>query len=200
MSWPVIEHVSRDGVALMHYFEQCELEAYPDPGSELGAACSARGLPMRDYHKVADWRGMSGDPWTIGWGQTGPDVHQGLIINQDEADAMFAATLEKFEEDVRSLVKVPIMQYEFDALVSFAYNVGSDIDPDDVAEGLGDSTLLKKLNTSHPKLQVAAEFMRWCRAGGREMRGLKRRRFAEWALFLNMPWRLALQEYIASGG
>ena len=41
--------ISENGLAVMKHFEDCELEAYPDPGSALGKACTARKLAMRDY-------------------------------------------------------------------------------------------------------------------------------------------------------
>lgn len=158
-------NVSQEGEALLHYFESCRLEAYPDPGT-------------------------GGDPWTIGWGHTGPEVVPGLVWTQEMADAAFRNDLSRFERDVDSLLDVPVSQGQFDALVSFAYNVGSDIDADDVAEGLGDSTLLKKLNRGDYE-GASLEFPKWCRAGGREMLGLKRRRWAEQALFLGEDWREA---------
>lgn len=167
--------IGNEGIAIIKHFETCELEAYPDPGS-------------------------GGDPWTIGWGHTGPEVVPGLAWTQEQCDAAFTSNLEEFEGYVNQLVKVPIDQHEFDALVSFAYNVGPDIDADNVAEGLGDSTLLKRLNLSYPKLQVGAEFLKWDKAAGRRMRGLLRRRVAERALFLGEDWRAALDAHIATGG
>jgi len=167
--------IGTEGIAVIQHFETCQLEAYPDPGS-------------------------GGDPWTIGWGHTGPEVVPGLVWTQEQCDAAEASDLARFELEVESVVKVPINQNEFDALVSFAYNVGSDIDADDVAEGLGDSTLLKKLNLSYPRLQIGAEFLKWDKAAGRRMRGLSRRRYAERALFLGLNWREALRQHIAAGG
>lgn len=157
---------STAGIALMHHFEQCRLKAYPDPGS-------------RD-----------GKPWTIGWGSTGPDIGPGTVWTQAQADARFAAQLASFERDVTSLVKVPLEQCEFDALVSFAYNVGSDIDADTIAEGLGDSTLLRKLNVGD-KAGAAEQFLVWNKNDGKVMLGLKRRRAAERALFLGQDWKAA---------
>lgn len=152
---------SKHGIAVMHYFEQCRLEAYPDPGS------------------------ATGEPWTIGWGHTGPDVYEGLVWTQERADAVFREDLERFEQAVRSLVTVQLTQGQFDALVSFAYNVGPDIDSDKVAEGLGDSTLLRMVNAGNTAA-AAAEFHKWVKNDGRVMLGLRRRRAAEAALFVGM--------------
>ena len=150
---------STNGVQVMHYFERCVLTAYPDPGSKDG-------LPI-----------------TIGWGDTGPDVVRGLVITQDEADARFARRLSReFEPGVTSLVKVPLTQGQFDALVCFAYNVGLDIDADTKAEGLGDSTLLKMVNIGD-FVSAAGQFAAWNKNDGRVMLGLRRRRAAEQALF-----------------
>lgn len=91
---------SQHGIAVMHYFESCKLEAYPDPGSE------------------------DGKPWTIGWGHTGPEVVRGLKWSQAQCDAVFVKDLVKFEAGVLSLVRVSLKQGQFDALVCFAYNCG----------------------------------------------------------------------------
>jgi len=150
---------SSNGVQVMHYFERCVLTAYPDPGSKDG-------LPI-----------------TIGWGDTGPDVVRGLVITQDQADARFARRLSReFEPGVSSLVKVPLTQGQFDALVCFAYNVGLDIDQDTKAEGLGDSTLLRMVNIGD-FTSAADQFAAWNKNDGRVMLGLRRRRAAEQALF-----------------
>ena len=150
--------ISPSGIAVAHYFESCKLEAYPDPGSG------------------------DGRPWTIGWGHTGPEVVKGLKWTQKQADDAFVIDIAKFEREVSSLVKVPVSQGQFDALVCFAYNAGSDIDADTIPEGLGDSTLLRKLNAGD-YAGAAAEFPKWNKNDGKVMRGLIRRRAAEAALF-----------------
>lgn len=174
---------SADGIALIKRFETCELEAYPDPGSPLGRACAAKRLQMRSYRQVPNWQSLNGSPWTIGWGFTGPAVKPGMMISQEGADELLAQCLERFEREVASLVKVPVTQGQFDALVSFAYNLGSDIDADDIAEGLGDSTLLKRLNL-RDIAGAGAEFLKWNKSRGVVLLGLVRRRAAERELFL----------------
>jgi len=165
---------STNGVQVMHYFEQCRLKAYPDPGSS------------------------DGRPWTIGWGDTGPDVVEDLEITQDEADARFVRRLSReFEPGVMSLVKVQLTQGQFDALVCFAYNVGLDIDADTQAEGLGDSTLLRKVNVEDFD-GAAAEFAKWNKNDGKVMRGLTRRRAAERALFEGMSGEQAIAVGVAA--
>lgn len=142
---------SKDAVTLIKHFEGCSLKAYPDPGS------------------------ADGKPWTIGYGHTGKDVVKGLVWTQAQADVALRADLEQFERDVEFLVKVPLAQSQFDALVAFAYNCG--------AEGLGDSTLLRLLNAGDYE-SASKQFARWNKNNGRVMRGLVRRRAAETALFL----------------
>lgn len=143
------------GIALIHSFESCKLDAYPDPGSS------------------------DGRPWTIGWGSTGPDIVKGLRWTQAQADARFAADLAKFEDGVtRLLGGAPTSQNQFDALVSLAYNIGLDEDADTIAEGLGDSTLLRK-HKAGDYAGAAKAFASWKFNDGRVMRGLVRRRAAE---------------------
>lgn len=183
---------SPEGIALIQHFEHCELAAYPDPASPLGRKCTRLNLDLRDYRKVPNWKSLSGKPWTIDWGHTGPEVTPGLIHTQTQADDNLAKDLAVFEADVSRLVKVNITQRQFDALVSFAYNVGSDMDGDGIAEGLGDSTLLKKLNAGD--IQGAAnEFLKWNKCGGQVLRGLTKRRTAERALLLGQSVESALR-------
>lgn len=129
--------VSKAGVDLIHSFETCKLEAYPDPGS-------------RDGH-----------PWTIGWGSTGPGIAKGVKWTQAQADARFSADLAKFEDGVtRLLAGAPTTQGQFDALVSLAYNIGLDEDADTIAEGLGDSSLLR-LHKAGEYAAAAKAFASW---------------------------------------
>lgn len=143
--------ISEQGVDLIKSFEGVSLTAYPDPAT-------------------------GGDPITIGYGHTGPEVYLGLKITQQQADQLLEDDLLKFERGVTELVKVPISQNEFDALVSFAFNLG--------LGNLKSSTLLRLLNENAHHDEVAAQFLRWDRANGKQMAGLTRRRKAEAAMFL----------------
>jgi lysozyme len=168
---------------LLRHFEQCRLKAYADPYSPLAIALR-RALPTT---------GLSGHPWTIGWGHTGPEVVEGLVWTQEQADAAHVADTERFEREVTQLLAgMEIPQCQFDALVSFAYNVGSDIDLDTKAEGLGDSTLLKMLLAGNPA-GAANQFLAWDRAQGVHSWGLAKRRTAERALFLGADVASAIQ-------
>jgi lysozyme len=123
---------------------------------------------------------------TIGVGHTNlagpPKVTSGMRISLDEAIRIFRADIAAVERDVLSLVKVPLHQHQFDALVSLTLNIGSDIDADTKAEGLGDSTLLKLLNKGD--YQGAADaILSWKNAGGKPI--LLKRRERERLMFLN---------------
>lgn len=112
--------------------------------------------------------------WTIGYGSTGPHVTAGKVITEAEAEALLRQDLSRFEQAVTRLVTVPLTQNQYDALVSFAFNVG--------IAALERSTLLKRVNARLFD-QAAAEFSKWNRAAGRPLAGLTRRRAAEAALF-----------------
>lgn len=135
------------GIELIKDFEGLRLEAYPDPGT-------------------------GGDPWTIGYGHTGPEAQPGLTISIEQAGSLFKEDLRKFEEAVDKLITVEINQHEFDALVSFTYNCGW--------FALEDSTLRKRLNAGEKKGPVFKEELpKWVNGGNGPMPGLVRRRDAE---------------------
>lgn len=123
--------------------------------------------------------------WTIGWGHTGPDVHSGLVISEAKAEVLLRGDLDQFEAAVRRLAPVA-SDNQFSAMVSFAFNLGADEDADTIAEGLGDSTLLRKHNAGD-YVGAAAQFASWdkARVNGKlqSLDGLKRRRAGEAALY-----------------
>jgi GH24 family phage-related lysozyme (muramidase) len=112
---------------------------------------------------------------TIGYGHTGPDVTMGLVITQDQAEALLRRDLADAERGVAQLVTVPLNDNEFAALVSFTFNLGADT--------LANSTLLHLLNAGQ-RAEAADQFLRFRFADGQELPGLVRRREAERALFL----------------
>jgi lysozyme len=118
---------------------------------------------------------------TIGHGHTnhhGRKFNSGDVWSQVECDAEFLSDMAGFEAAVRRLVKVPLEPWQYDALVSFAYNCG---------EGnLGKSTLLKKVN-ANDFAGAAKEFAKWNKGGGKVLAGLTRRRASEALLFQNIP-------------
>lgn len=143
---------SEKGIALIKQFEGCKLTAYQD---SVGV-------------------------WTIGYGWTypvdGKPIRSGMTIKQETAERLLKTGLVSYESDVSRLVKVGLTQGQFDALMSFTYNLG--------ARSLSTSTLLRKLNAGD-YAGAADEFLRWNKAGGKVLNGLTRRREAERALFLS---------------
>jgi lysozyme len=125
---------------------------------------------------------------TIGYGNTfypsGAKVTmRDKPITQAVAYWMLKQTVNMFAKDVDNLVTSTINQNQFNALVSFAYNVGSDIDQDNIPEGLGDSTLLRKVNANPKDPSIAREFAKWNKANGKVNNGLIKRRQREANLY-----------------
>lgn len=153
---------SSRGIALMEEFEGYRGTTYRDPGPT--------GLPI-----------------TGGFGTTRDENGKPLVLGvtwpRERWEALKKRDIARFETGVNVLLgDAPTTQNQFDALVSFAYNVGLDIDDDDKAEGLGDSTLLKKhLRGDYAGAQ--AQFAAWNKAKGVVLPGLTRRRKAEADLY-----------------
>jgi lysozyme len=98
-------------------------------------------------------------------------------FTMDEVDAILAADLQRFERGVEKFVSVALTQGEFDALVSFSFNVGLGT--------LQRSTLRAKLNRND-KDGAADELLKYCLAGGKILKGLQNRRIDERALFFSL--------------
>ena len=118
--------------------------------------------------------------WTIGFGTikypNGVRVKKGDTCTLEQAKEYMRHDLIEFEHTVNSSVKVPLNQNQFDALVSLAYNIGSN--------AFKSSTLVKKLNTGDYQ-GAADQFNVWINAGGKRMQGLVNRRDREKLLFLS---------------
>lgn len=138
--------INEEGLKLIKEFEGLRLEAYLD----------VVGIP------------------TIGYGST-HGVKLGDKITEEEAESLLKEDLKIYEDVVERLVKVPLTDNQFSALVSFTYNLGQG--------NLASSTLLKLLNKGE-YTQAADQFLRWNKAGGKVYKGLTRRREAERELFL----------------
>ncbi len=108
--------------------------------------------------------------WTIGYGHTA-GVRAGDSVDEDTAEDFLREDLADAEGAVGKYVKVPLKQWQFDALVSFAFNLG--------AGNLYSSTLLKKVNRNPDDPAIRQEFEKWVYAGGRVLPGLVERRKAE---------------------
>jgi lysozyme len=147
------------------------------------------------YKLIMSFEGLSLTPYlcsakvpTIGYGNTfyqnGKKVTmKDKLITKEYAIEIFKFVADLFAKDVNSLIKSTVTQNQFNALVSFAYNVGADIDHDDIPEGLGDSTLLKKVNKNPNDLTIITEFLKWNKANGQIVNGLINRRKLEAKLY-----------------
>jgi len=139
-------HINQAGLELLKQSEGLRLKAYRDAVNVL----------------------------TIGYGHTGPDVLEGQVITDQEAENLMRRDLLIFEAGVTDAVDVTINDNQFSALVVFSYNVG--------VKALRDSTLLKFLNAGDSSA-AALQFGRWNKAGGRVLAGLTIRRQKEMELF-----------------
>jgi len=145
---------SQLGIDLIKAFEGKRLKAYPDPAT-------------------------GGEPWTIGYGTTTSagvgKITKGMVITEAQAESMLVRSLASYEASVlKALTKLP-SQHQFDALVSFAYNVGP--------LNMSRSSVVRYLNAGDIT-KAARAFLLWNKAAGRVMPGLTRRRAAERDLFL----------------
>ncbi|RAI15348.1 MAG: hypothetical protein DKM22_04350 [Candidatus Melainabacteria bacterium] len=140
-------NISQNGIELIKKFEGCRLEAYKCPAGIL----------------------------TIGYGHTGSEVRLGQKITQEQAEKYLKQDLTIHSNNVSRLVKVPLNQNQYDALVSFEYNVGYG--------NFASSTMLKLLNQKKYS-EAAAQFGRWVYANKKVLQGLVRRRAAEKELFV----------------
>lgn len=136
---------SENAINLIKKFEGCRLQSY----NCQGGVC------------------------TIGYGHT-RNVKIGDVITYQEATKLLLEDIKEVEKDIKRLVKVPLTQNQYDALVSFVFNVG--------CGNFGSSTLLKLLNEN--KLQKASmQFCKWIYVRGNVSKGLKKRREKETKLF-----------------
>ena len=145
--------LNSNGIALMHEYEGLKLQAYLCPAN----------VP------------------TIGYGNTfyedGSKVKMGEKISKQRAEELFINIANRsFAEPIRKMfTKSNLTENQFSALVCFAYNVG--------IGNLQKSTLLKKVLANQNDTSIRLEFMKWNKAGGKELAGLTRRRNSEANLY-----------------
>lgn len=147
--------VNKATIDLIKEFEGFSAKAYPDPAT-------------------------GGEPITIGYGTTaragvGVKPYLGMVITQDDAERYLQLAVQKFAAQVEAMIRVPVSENQFGAIVSLAYNIGTG--------AFSSSTLLKRLNAGD-YAGAADAILMWDKAGGKVMKGLQRRRKAERALFL----------------
>lgn len=117
----------------------------------------------------------SGGVWTIGYGHTA-GVKPGMIITESQSEEYLKADLSAFERYLNGL-GLALNQNQFDALVSFIYNVGTG--------NFSSSTLLRKIRANPQDNSIVDEFLRWVYSKGRVLPGLQRRRLAEMKLYFS---------------
>lgn len=142
--------VSNEGLELIRQLEGCRLVAYPDPGS-------------------------GGEPWTVGYGHTGPEVTPGLVISQGQAEAWLLVDVAEAERTVDQLVASGgLSSWQREALVSFCFNVG--------AGALADSSLRRRLQAGEAaQVVLSEELPRWVKGANGPLPGLVSRRQLELA-------------------
>ena len=148
---------------------QKQPERTGDKGIQL--ICQFEGLRLERYRDAV---GL----WTIGYGHLilKEEMEKLIKITTGEAKNILRKDLKRTETGVKKLLTLSVTQNQFDALVSFAFNLG--------LGNLKKSTLLKKVNAGD-KEAAALQFKCWNKAGGRVLAGLTRRRDAEMRLFLS---------------
>lgn len=117
--------------------------------------------------------------WTIGFGATfyenGTKVKEGDVITRDRADKLLFFMAQKFLAAIRPMITAKLTANQESALLSFAYNVGTD--------AFRRSTLLRKVNANPADPTIRQEFAKWIKAGGAVLPGLQRRRAEEADLY-----------------
>ena len=149
---------SKSAYVLIHTFEGCRLHAYKCPAGV----------------------------WTIGWGHIA-GVYEGMAITREEANELLKKDVAIFEDHLNYALGLddnnrmpnglPITQHQFDALLSFTYNVGT--------SNLARSTLLRKVKSNPKDPSIRGEFSRWVYGGGKRLPGLVRRRKMEADLYFS---------------
>lgn len=139
--------ITQRGIDLIKRFEGLRLKAYKPVKTE------------KDY--------------TIGYGHCGSDVKEGMQITEAEAEKLLKEDISKFEKGVSQLTAtVELKPQQFDALVSFAYNVG--------LKNFRGSDLLKTVRETPNDLEtIRKDFRQWMKAGEKILKGLEKRREAE---------------------
>jgi lysozyme len=138
---------------------------------------------VKDIDSIKRWEGLRleaymptpNDVPTIGYGHT-KTARMGMVITEVEAERLLRSDLQWSREAVNGYVEVPLSQEQYDALVSFVFNVGG--------SAFRRSTLLRKLN-AYDYVGAADEFPRWNKQKGKVLRGLTNRRMYERAKFLS---------------
>jgi GH24 family phage-related lysozyme (muramidase) len=140
---------SYKGLAMIRRFEGCKLQAY-------------KPVPTEKYY-------------TIGYGHYGPDVKQGMCITEKKAEDLLRSDVILIETELNSL-GINFMQQQFDALVSWIYNLGTG--------NFRNSTMKKYIVADRPDYDITDQLVKWVKSNGKPLLGLMRRRVAEANMWL----------------
>tara|TARA_E500000318_G_C3567104_1_gene216153 strand:- start:1972 stop:2454 length:483 start_codon:yes stop_codon:yes gene_type:complete len=156
-------HISQEGVTLIKHYEGCPKDA---DGNAVAYRCPA-------------------NKPTIGYGslklKDGTPVEDKMTITMEEAEELLAHELKEYEGYIQDLVKVELNQNQFDALVSWVFNLGP--------TNLKSSTMLKVLNSTHVDwADIPYQIQRWNKVNGEVNEGLVNRRKSEALLFEGKDW------------
>ena len=182
--------INAAGIKLLHDRESFVGHAYPDPYSPLGKALRSAGL-WRKYLAAPfaippSISGLSGAPWTLGWGFT-EGVREGDRITLQQADARLAAELERISAAVRRACTQPPTPNQLAAMVVLAYNIGlgwsGKAKPAGAKDAFRQSSVLRAHNRGDTA-SAARAFRLWNKANGEVSPGLEARRLAESQLYL----------------
>ena len=153
--------ISKEGIDLIKFFEGCPTD---DSGNPVSYRCAANKA-------------------TIGFGSLklidGSPVEDGMTITKQDAEDLLAHELHEYEGYINDMVEADLKQNEFDALVSWVFNLGP--------SNLGASTLLKVINNKD-WADVPNQIKRWNKVNGVPNQGLMKRRLAEALLFEGKEW------------
>lgn len=134
-------------------------------------------LPLIKYWercRLTAYKPVPDDPWTIGWGATGPNITEDTVWTQQEADSDLINRVILLQGQITDLIKVPTTNHQLGAFIDFCYNVG--------IGNFRNSTLLKLFNEG-AILAAGEEFPKWDKAHGITLRGLHDRRLAEQTIY-----------------
>lgn len=136
----------------------------------------AQGI-IKDWEKcrLIAYKPIPTDPWTIGWGATGPAIGQGTMWTQEEADADLNNRVNTLASQVRSAIIAPATDNQLAAMIDLAYNIG--------INAFKNSTLVRLFNGGSTSA-AAEQFLVWDKSGGEYLQGLENRREAEYHVFL----------------
>lgn len=153
-------------------FKKPVVKTFPSPKKKTSSKVSQKGLDLLKRHeglRLEAYMPTPNDVPTIGYGHT-KGVKMGMKITREQAEQFLIEDLAWVERAIAKYVQVPLNQNQYDALVSFIYNVG--------AGAFLRSTLLKKLNEGDYK-EVPRQLMRWNKQKGKVLAGLTKRRKEE---------------------